>query len=52
MGGIAVLWGDIEKGIHTDLEDVANVLSKIHELASARIQDIYYKHLEDNEDGL
>jgi hypothetical protein len=48
MGGIAVLWSDIEKGIHTDLEDVANVLSKIHELASVKIQDIYYKHLQDD----
>ena len=48
MGGMAFLWSDIEKGIHTDLKDVANALSSIHELASIRIQDIYYKHLEDD----
>lgn len=49
MGGIAVLWSDIEKGIHKDLEDVCNALFQIHEHASMKIQDIYYKHLEDCE---
>jgi len=49
MGGIAVLWSDIEKGIHKDLEDVCNILSQMHEHASMKILDIYYSHLKDAE---